>query len=138
MAVAESKHAAAASGGLGRLVRLARKELRESLRDRRTILTLVLMPLLLYPLLSIAFRLFFLSHLGTERAPEYRIGFCNQAEGALFTQYLKLADEVPDLDAAATEPPETKPEAKLRYYFAETPEQLESAVHNAEIHVGVR
>src|SRR5207248_3264955 len=33
---------------LGRLLRFARKELREVLRDRRTILTLVLTPLLLY------------------------------------------------------------------------------------------
>jgi ABC-2 type transport system permease protein/sodium transport system permease protein len=44
--------------GLARIGRLARKELSEILRDRRTILTLVLMPLLLYPLLSFAFRQF--------------------------------------------------------------------------------
>ena len=37
----------------GRLVRLALKELREILRDRRTIVTLVLMPLLVYPLLGV-------------------------------------------------------------------------------------
>lgn len=36
----------------GRFYRLCQKELRESLRDRRTIITLVLMPLLVYPLLS--------------------------------------------------------------------------------------
>lgn len=36
-----------------RIARLCRKELRESLRDRRTIVTLVLMPLLVYPLLSL-------------------------------------------------------------------------------------
>ena len=38
----------------GRLWRLCQKELRESLRDRRTIVTLVLMPILVYPLLSMA------------------------------------------------------------------------------------
>src|SRR5207247_6339912 len=43
---------------LARVGRLARKELSEILRDRRTIITLVLMPLLLYPLLSFAFRQF--------------------------------------------------------------------------------
>ena len=32
--------------------RLARKELREILRDRRTVITLILMPLLVYPLLG--------------------------------------------------------------------------------------
>ncbi len=36
-----------------RLIRLCLKELRESLRDRRTIVTLILMPLLVYPLLSL-------------------------------------------------------------------------------------
>ena len=47
--------------GLGRLARLALKELRETLRDRRTVFTLVLMPLLVYPVLSLAFRQFLLS-----------------------------------------------------------------------------
>jgi ABC-2 type transport system permease protein/sodium transport system permease protein len=41
---------------------MALKELRETLRDRRTIATLVLMPLLVYPLLSLAFRQFLLSN----------------------------------------------------------------------------
>ena len=42
----------------GRIWRLAAKELRETLRDRRTITTLVLMPLLLYPILSLIFQNF--------------------------------------------------------------------------------
>ena len=42
-------------------MRLALKELRETLRDRRTIATLLLMPLLVYPLLSLAFERFLLS-----------------------------------------------------------------------------
>lgn len=46
---------------VARLARLARKELRESLRDRRTLFTLVMMPLLVYPLLSLAFQQFLLS-----------------------------------------------------------------------------
>jgi len=60
---------------LARLFRLAGKELREILRDRRTILTLVLMPLLLYPLLSIAFQQFFLSQLSVVGGAEYLIAF---------------------------------------------------------------
>lgn len=44
-----------------RLGRLALKELRETLRDRRTMLTLVMMPLLVYPLLSMALNRFLLS-----------------------------------------------------------------------------
>ncbi len=38
----------------GRLWRMCVKELRETLRDRRTLFTLILMPLLVYPLLSMA------------------------------------------------------------------------------------
>lgn len=46
----------------GRFARLCLKELRETLRDRRTVVTLVLMPLLVYPLLSLTFqRLLFTS-----------------------------------------------------------------------------
>jgi sodium transport system permease protein len=47
----------------GRLARLCLKEWRETLRDRRTIVTLVLMPLLVYPLLSIIFQRFLLTSL---------------------------------------------------------------------------
>lgn len=138
MAVADSKHAAAA-GGVGRLVRLARKELRESLRDRRTILTLVLMPLLLYPLLSIAFRLFFLSHLGSSQAPEYRIGISSEEDGKLLSTYLLLADELAAEEAAAKhESSEAKPAPKLSYWQVDTPEELENAVRNNAIHVGMR
>lgn len=46
---------------LGRLRRLAQKELRETLRDRRTVITLLVMPLLVYPILSLIFRTFLLS-----------------------------------------------------------------------------
>ena len=54
-----------ASSGLRRsierLLRMYRKELRETLRDRRTIITLLVMPLLLYPILSMALNRFLLS-----------------------------------------------------------------------------
>ena len=51
------------SGSWGRLKRLAGKELRETLRDRRTVITLILMPVLVYPILSIVFRTVLLSGL---------------------------------------------------------------------------
>ena len=47
----------------GRLRRLAGKELRETLRDRRTVITLIMMPVLVYPILSIVFRTVLLSGL---------------------------------------------------------------------------
>ena len=55
-----------------RVVRLARKELREILRDRRTIVTLFAMPLLLYPLMSVAFEQFYLAR--APRSEERRVG----------------------------------------------------------------
>ncbi|MDB4749515.1 ABC transporter permease subunit [Rubripirellula sp.] len=45
----------------GRLLRLCQKELRETIRDRRTIVTLLLMPLLVYPIMSMALNRFLLT-----------------------------------------------------------------------------
>jgi sodium transport system permease protein len=56
-----AKNKAPVSSGFGRLRRLTIKELRETLRDRRTIITLILMPVLVYPILSIVFRTVLLS-----------------------------------------------------------------------------
>lgn len=51
------------------IVRLASKELRETLRDRRTIMTLFLMPLLVYPILSLLFQGFIASGLKSSGQP---------------------------------------------------------------------
>ncbi|MBI1913842.1 MAG: ABC transporter permease subunit [Planctomycetes bacterium] len=70
---------------LQRMGRLVRKEVSTILRDRRTIITLVLMPLLLYPLLTIAFRQFLLaSSLKEMKEPAYRIGFRSEWEARFF------------------------------------------------------
>jgi ABC-type Na+ efflux pump permease subunit/membrane protease YdiL (CAAX protease family) len=60
-------------GRLSQIWRLATKELKETLRDRRTIVTLIAMPLIVYPILSIAFRTFLLNNLGS--APAERIAY---------------------------------------------------------------
>lgn len=61
---AEVVAASATRGGtLRRLWRFSRKELRESLRDRRTLITLMLMPLLVYPLLGTVVQKFAFSSL---------------------------------------------------------------------------
>src|SRR6516225_128717 len=66
---------------LRRWLRLARNELREILRDRRTILTLALMPLLLYPLLGIGFHFLYGggTHASEGAVPAYHIGFETEA-----------------------------------------------------------
>ena len=63
-----------------RIYRLCLKELRESLRDRRTIITLVLMPLLVYPLLSMILQRLLVSTSATgEEANVVRIGLNDEA-----------------------------------------------------------
>ncbi|HEV3142825.1 MAG TPA: ABC transporter permease subunit/CPBP intramembrane protease, partial [Gemmataceae bacterium] len=54
-----------------RVGRLAQKELREILRDRRTIVTLFLMPILLYPLLAIGLRQYFLLSVAPATTTQY-------------------------------------------------------------------
>ena len=79
---------------LARLGRLTRKELSEILRDRRTVITLVLMPILLYPLLSVAFRQFFLaSRLTAGHGTEYHLGFVSKEEMGLFNYRLAFQSE---------------------------------------------
>jgi ABC-2 type transport system permease protein/sodium transport system permease protein len=80
---------------LPRLGRLIRKELSEILRDRRTIVTLILMPLLLYPLLSVAFQQFFLaSGLAPQVKIEHRIGFVADLDAGIFLRRLAKGDGV--------------------------------------------
>ena len=64
--------------GLRRMFRLAKKELVEILRDRRTIITLVLMPLLLYPLIGITIQKFLLNTIADAAGQTYRIGVDNE------------------------------------------------------------
>jgi sodium transport system permease protein len=68
-----------------RFFRLMLKELRETLRDRRTIATLILMPLLVYPLLSVAFERFLISSLKTTVShSEPVLGFLSETEAQEF------------------------------------------------------
>lgn len=106
------------AGELGRLGRLAQKELREILRDRRTILTLVLMPLLLYPLLTVVFQQFFLSTLTKQQAPVYRIGFRSADEANFFLRYLALEGALP----AETAAKDDRPKPRMEHAVADDPD----------------
>ncbi len=59
------------NSSFGSTYRLAVKELKEILRDRRTIITLVGMPLLIYPLLSILFQKFYFSAAAETKQAKY-------------------------------------------------------------------
>ena len=75
---------------VGRISRLVRKETTGALRDRRTIVTLFLMPILLYPLLAICFKQFFLSQQADEAPPVYRIGFGDEKAASAIVGYLSV------------------------------------------------
>jgi len=64
----------------GRLWRMCVKELRETLRDRRTLFTLILMPLLVYPLLSMALQRFILLSASKSHTDTYIVGVSNEAD----------------------------------------------------------
>jgi ABC-2 type transport system permease protein/sodium transport system permease protein len=77
----------------GRLARLARKEITEILRDRRTIITLILMPLLLYPLMALAFQTLVQSSKLANLPPAYRIVFRTETEMQDVSNYLLIGLE---------------------------------------------
>ncbi len=64
--------------------RMTQKELREILRDRRTIITLIGMPLLIYPLLGVTFRTLLVTQATNRAKTEYRVAFANQRDSRVF------------------------------------------------------
>ncbi|MCA9191911.1 MAG: CPBP family intramembrane metalloprotease [Planctomycetales bacterium] len=72
-----------------RMLRLCLKELRESLRDRRTIVTLVLMPLLVYPLLSLILNRVILNNGVRRSEPTLTIGIGSQINEENLDFYLR-------------------------------------------------
>ncbi len=85
---------------LARVGRLARKEMAEIFSDRRTIFTLVLMPMLLYPVLSFAFKQFMLSVMGPGIGDRpYLIGVETEVDQRIVEKYLAYGNEVDALAA---------------------------------------
>lgn len=72
----------------GRLRRMCVKELRETLRDRRTLFTLILMPLLVYPLLSMTLQRIIITSLGNTTSDVYLVGVRNQEEMQRFGEVI--------------------------------------------------
>src|SRR6478609_7046675 len=79
---------------IGRLQRLVRKELREILRDRRTIITLVVMPILIYPLLAVVFQRFLLTSISVNENVGFDIGVDRDAQAMFATQLQRGAELV--------------------------------------------
>jgi ABC-2 type transport system permease protein/sodium transport system permease protein len=68
------------------------KELREILRDRRTIITLVVMPILIYPLLAVVFQRFLLTSLAVDQDVQYAIGVDSEPTKALLENQLAAGE----------------------------------------------
>jgi ABC-2 type transport system permease protein/sodium transport system permease protein len=112
-----------------RLARLARKELRETLRDRRTLITLVLMPFLLYPLLSMILRKFLLAGAVAGGIPTYFVGCESEQDMAFVKDLLSKARAV----MATRRRPTPLPDVQLFSSNA-----AETALSQGEIDVLVR
>src|SRR3954468_14556141 len=80
----------------GRLQRLVQKELREILRDRRTIITLVVMPILIYPLLAVVFQRFLMTSLAVTENVEYVIGVDSLIDKQILERQLRIGESVVD------------------------------------------
>ncbi|MDB5337712.1 MAG: Abortive infection protein [Planctomycetaceae bacterium] len=134
-----------ASSPIPRLMRLTLKEMRETLRDRRTIMTLLLMPVLLYPLLTLAFQRFVLSSAANLKV-EYILGFETEEASRIVGTCLQLAEgEAPSIRSTRKTPslielpkianakPTEKPQ--IRY---EITQHLERDVQDYRVDVGIR
>ena len=98
--------------GFSRLLRLAGKELLEILRDRRTIVTLVLMPILVYPLLGTIVQKFMLNSLSNIQQIEYLIAAETELEMAIFQRRLGIGNAILNPPKAMADPNDQKEEAR--------------------------
>jgi ABC-2 type transport system permease protein/sodium transport system permease protein len=107
--------------------------LTEILRDRRTIVTLIVMPLLLYPLLTLGFGQFVLGGKVAEPPSEYRIGFESKADEQMMTLHLSRGL------TARSRVTGQAPRLQLRTGSVPTSfENLEDAVQRGTVDIGLR
>lgn len=137
--------------------RLALKELRETLRDRRTVLTLVLMPVLVYPLLSIAFQRFLLTWRPPDEDVAYHVAVESKADEGLLREYLTEGESITQRSrewrlrqkaveqeqarkagepAPAPEPASDEPESIHLEFFPH--DDLEARVADRTVDLGIR
>ncbi len=88
---------------LTRLWKLAQKELRETLRDRRTLLTLLVMPLITYPLVGSVLQKFMVSGLTAIERPVYRVVATDLELSQQVAAVLREADELEESQPAERE-----------------------------------
>jgi ABC-2 type transport system permease protein/sodium transport system permease protein len=127
----------ASTSDFWRLTRLARKEISEILRDRRTVITLVLMPVLLYPVLSLAFRQYFLAA-KVDKAdddiggPAYTVAFADEDSFQGLAALMRFTDVVLKQKKAQRPPHETPVLVSL------SADDIDQAVRENKAQLGVR
>ncbi len=104
---------------VGRLGRLVLKELREILRDRRTIVTLLVMPILMYPLLALAFQRFLYTSITVSGQPEFVIGIESRDDCDRLRRQLRQGGEL----LARQQAVEPRSEGEPRLVEPQSPEQ---------------
>ncbi|MBR9802329.1 CPBP family intramembrane metalloprotease [bacterium] len=109
------------------------KELRETLRDRRTLVTLLAMPILLYPLLGLGFRFLAVQQSLSENL-EYRVAVSSEAEGQWLVEVLRMGDQI--VGPAAADAPQ--PELQLLTPNDETTFDLKTVVADTGADLGVK
>lgn len=114
-----------------------RKELRETLRDRRTIVTLLAMPLLLYPMLGLVFRLVALQDRSSAPRVEYRIAVATEREAEWLQEALAVAfRNEPPAAAAASEADSSPPKFLFMQSVGPQADGLGAAVAEANAELG--
>src|SRR5262245_20650422 len=132
--------------GLWRIARLALKELRETLRDRRTIATLVLMPILVYPLLSLVLRQFLLTSFHHEKDVPWRFAMPSDEQLFVISRLLNQGDQwlrEEEASGGTTAAPGSaselgQPEPSLQAIGVEITPHLEMKVREVGVDLGVR
>ncbi|QEG42665.1 ABC transporter permease subunit/CPBP intramembrane protease [Roseimaritima ulvae] len=117
-----------------RLLRLCHKELRETLRDRRTIVTLVLMPLLIYPLLSMTLNRFLVTA-KAENTTTFRIQADTKSQAEFLQALLNdphSSPPQPIRDAAGD-----LPLAEFQFFVATDDRTAREALADGDVHVVV-
>ena len=126
--------------------RMALKELREILRDRRTIITLVAMPLLIYPLLGVTMQKLLVTQLAKEAKVEYRITLERPKDIHLFRRLFGRGHVLVAQREGRELDPEQRPAGTiedpiLNMFASEDPGQdvdITSMVQNGDSDIGLR
>lgn len=116
--------------------RLALKELRETLRDRRTIATLVFMPILVYPLLGITFHKFLFAQLADQPITEVDVALATAEDAALFKEAFSHGNRLlgREIDPTRPLPPKAGelPDPQLRLLFPNPNAPAANIIHAVE------